>query len=807
MGIGAFSLLVSMLPATVLRLLPVHRLLWRSPVRPGTAGSGCRRDRQPASTAGPAVAGSYYANQAQVMARQDCQSAERWAARLQRAATPTVQCWLYLQGRIGVLQVPPPAGADWLQLRLLCDWEMMWVACLPGGLAGALVRAERLAGGSNWSKAQQWPTSGGLLPLHARCTGTVSGKRKREAEAASGNRNRNRKPEPEPEAEPEVQSELEPEMRRKKDDNLLMQQLQSMFEQRAEAVPAPRRPHAAAATKFAARRSQRWLEQSGRLILPGLELLIVWGVCHLIEPTASPAGFYLRCRPSQTVWMSSSGSGSCSRKGANGILTRKMTELLCLLLKAILLAASGKRWAFQAEQCLLEVTDTLSGRVHRTVTRSPDGAAEARRAYSPVWVRARSAWRPRIHMKAHAMAQELADLLMLEETLVQRRGPNANAVSHEAGGAHQPVGHPVRPRRPHHEAPAVAEGAEKRGRDAGSAETGHRVLLPQEGVRHSSGRRLQRFRGLTKAESALKFSLGLLRAGPRQGFARPKISPGAASAERSRSTSTKTQRHRLRSPSVNNRLSIRPLSLTNFLTIGSRFVSYSFLISSLHRFKISTMDSIRIDQVCSSRVLTSFLLVLQHPALLRDHHGHDGQLAACCRTTVRAIASRKVSEPRQSLPSVELIASSSRLLADALSVPDIDRQIASSSCDSEEIICRRRVSSWARSAGGRPMELSSIRLPAIASKQERSNFLLQTKSMRLLMLLTASRCSWSSFVRDSSSRYDKAIEDEELEPGMELRSNSFRTVEREGELPVGPGDLDDVAEQLRILANCRSNQW
>uniref|UniRef100_A0A1I8F860 FAT domain-containing protein n=1 Tax=Macrostomum lignano TaxID=282301 RepID=A0A1I8F860_9PLAT len=343
MGIGAFSLLVSMLPATVLRLL--HSALEQLEA----AAAVTTASRAPLAQL---LLASYYANQAQVMARQDCQSAERWLRRLQRAAPR--QCSAAVPaGRIGVLQGQPEvglrhlelssaaAGADWLQLRLLCDWEMMWVAACRADWPAALVRAERLAGGSNWSKATMAYIRACFL-YHARCTGNGSAEAEAEAEA---------EPEPEPKPnrnrkrEPEVQIGIRTGNAAEKDDNLLMQQLQSM----CRSCAAPRRPHAAAG-QVRGQAEPRWLEQSGRLILPGLELLIVWGVCHLIEPDCSRRPvFYLRCRPSQT-----------------------------------------------AEQCLLEVTDTLSGRVHRDrhviawawlelagLQTESGRAGEAGRAYSP----------------------------------------------------------------------------------------------------------------------------------------------------------------------------------------------------------------------------------------------------------------------------------------------------------------------------------------------------------------------------------------------------------------------------------------
>uniref|UniRef100_A0A1I8JNB7 Fanconi-associated nuclease n=1 Tax=Macrostomum lignano TaxID=282301 RepID=A0A1I8JNB7_9PLAT len=494
-------LLVSMLPATVLRLL---QFIGFSGDRQFGLGkqleaAAAVTDSLRSTPLAQLLLASYYANQA--------------------------------QGRIGVLQGQPEVGLRHLELSSAASRSRLVAAavamrlgddvgrCLPGGLAGrSCPAAERLAGGSNWSKATMAYIRACFL-YHARShaetanrnragTGTGSAKPEpREAETGSGSENRKAEAEPEA-AEAEAEAEAEARNRnrktgnaRGKDDNLLMQQLQSMFEQlfHPDGAQVPKLCQRLAGRtlpldKFAARREPKM----ARAVRPphpaGLELLIVWGVCHLIEPDCL-AGRFLPAVQAESDRLDEQ---QRAERELQQQWARKRDShpeddrALVLLLKAICLRRLGKRWAFhghgipQAEQCLLEVTDTLSGRVHpgpsrdrlglagagRSADGRPTGGRRPGRAYSPVWVRARSAWRARDPHEGARHGPGAADLLMLEEDARAKAGGRRN----------------------------------NRGRDAGECrEPGHRVLLPQEGVRHSSRAVAfsAAFEGLTKPSSAL----------------------------------------------------------------------------------------------------------------------------------------------------------------------------------------------------------------------------------------------------------------------------------------------------------------
>ncbi|PAA62643.1 hypothetical protein BOX15_Mlig002017g3 [Macrostomum lignano] len=254
-GEGAFNLLLSLLPPRLLRLLEFvgfsgDRRYGLEQIRLATELDGSVR-----APLGRIILLVYHTTFAHILGAGGCDlAAVHQLLEPCLAAHPDGAMFLYFQGRqqllsgnshraIQAFERSIESQTEWIQLHLVCYWELMWTQAYKADWLLAMKYAEILAKESRWSKATLVYQKAAFLYQYQNVAGTGD----EGAKAATGD-------------EDHVAG--------------LMDKVPRLYKRIAgKSLPIE---------KFAMRRARRFAEQGGRLTLPGLEVVYVWNGFPLV---------------------------------------------------------------------------------------------------------------------------------------------------------------------------------------------------------------------------------------------------------------------------------------------------------------------------------------------------------------------------------------------------------------------------------------------------------------------------------------------------------------------------------------------
>ncbi|XP_041357152.1 tetratricopeptide repeat protein 39B-like isoform X2 [Gigantopelta aegis] len=307
MGVGAFNLMISLLPSKIMKLLEFvgfsgNKKFGLSELHKGS--------EVPTSLRGPLcsiILVAYHTVVTFVLGLADG-DIEYASEQLQPCLKqfPQGALFLFFAGRIEEVrgnlesaiykfEESIESQSEWRQFHHLCYWELMWCHCFKGDWLIAMKYAERLCRESRWSKATYTYQKATFLTM---CEDQTE----------------------------ETKAHL----------NYLFSEVPRLKQRIAgKSIPFE---------KFAVAKSKRYLEQDGRMTLPALELIYVWNGFSIIGKRQE------LLEPLLVI----------IEKTLNKILVNKDSYQyfyddysLALLLKGVCLRHRGQ--AFQAEQCFQEV--------------------------------------------------------------------------------------------------------------------------------------------------------------------------------------------------------------------------------------------------------------------------------------------------------------------------------------------------------------------------------------------------------------------------------------------------------------------
>ncbi|EUB56265.1 Tetratricopeptide repeat protein 39B [Echinococcus granulosus] len=338
MGVGAFNLLLSLLPSKVLSLLEIAGFSGKKEVGLQLLQEGSKIEHGVRDSLCALIRLVYdlYATQMTVGDEGAALADARGLLPIWMTKCPNSAFFLFLRGRLATLSGDFRGAKDYFFKSIscqtdfqnfyhICYWEMMWCHCVQGEWMDAMKYAERLACESKWSNATYRYLQAVFIIQFL----------DEERIAAAHSNNTSRKASSPAPVDCDPKDDADGGVLAKNVEDLLESVPQMIQRIAGKSLPIE---------KFALKKALRFFEQGKRLTLPGLEIMYLWSGFKLINDNRDLVNKFLLIIEAKIHSLVD-----------NQKNITNYTEDFCLatLLKGVCLRCLRKR--FQARMCFMEV--------------------------------------------------------------------------------------------------------------------------------------------------------------------------------------------------------------------------------------------------------------------------------------------------------------------------------------------------------------------------------------------------------------------------------------------------------------------